>query len=95
MPAGVFGTVKSSRTIFGFSGFVVGTDIAPGYNGQIYFSPENIGKRKQGRFSINGRQLLTSANKIIAHNIHVKRFENSPNHRPESARITTVGFALS
>ena len=36
MPAGVFGTVKSRRTIFGFSGFVVGTDIAPGYNGQIY-----------------------------------------------------------
>ena len=32
MPAGVFGTVKSRRTIFGFSGFVVGTDTISLFN---------------------------------------------------------------
>ena len=36
MPLDIFGTVKPRRTTFGFSSFVVGTDIAPGYNGQIY-----------------------------------------------------------
>lgn len=36
MPKDIFGTVKARRTIFGFSSFIVGTDIAPGYNGQIY-----------------------------------------------------------
>jgi deoxycytidine triphosphate deaminase len=56
MPNDVFGTVKSRRTVFGFSSFVVGTDIAPGYDGQIYcglvvMAPKPYPVKRGARFS--------------------------------------------
>ena len=85
MPNDVFGTVKARRTIFGFSSFIVGTDIAPGYKGQIYcgmvvMAPKPFPVKRGARFasirfaSVNAKgtipyQGIWSGNKLSTNGI--------------------------